>query len=63
MKLLGGKLSRGFVLLLSIRRDNVYRQYGRWTENPSEQLDQKCAKRQKQINIVFNRYEAYSGMP
>ncbi len=52
MKLLGGKkkLCRCLGLLLSIGRDNVhiqYRQYGRWTENPSEQLDQKCAKRQK----------------
>ncbi len=49
MKLLGGKLCRCLVLLLSIGRDNV--QYignmDDGLENPSEQLDQKCAKRQK----------------
>jgi hypothetical protein len=70
MKLLGGKLCRCLVLLLSIGRDNV--QYignddglkipqNNWIKNAPK--DKRCTQSTWQINIVFNRYEAYSGMP
>jgi hypothetical protein len=78
MKLLGGggggKLCRRLVLLLSIGRDNVYIgnmddglkiPQNNWIKNAPK--DKRCTQSTWQINtvinIVFNRYEAYSGMP